>query len=107
MPEQVTLAVIASIVSIVSLLFSIYMGLRGNKRTDTKDIEERVKNNTEINMKLDVISSTTAEIKNEVSSMKEDIRKLDRRIVIVEESAKSAHHRLDGLENRLSGEREE
>ena len=54
---------LALIVSIVSVAFSIFFGLKNNKRTDTKDIEERVKENTRINLKLDDIifaySSTT------------------------------------------------
>ena len=45
----------AIIISVLSLGFSVFMGLKSNKRTDTKDIEDRVKENTRINMKLDAI----------------------------------------------------
>ena len=82
------------------------MGLKSDKRTDAKDIEERVKENTRINMKLDAISNNTTEIKNEVSEMRKEINSHDGRIVKVEESAKSAHHRLDGLEERLNEHKE-
>ena len=81
------------------------MGLKSNKRTDTKDIEERVKENTRINMKLDAISNNTTDIKNEVSEMRKEINSHDSRIVKVEESVKSFHHRLDGIEERLNTER--
>lgn len=91
----------AIIISVLSLGFSIFMGLKSNKRTDTKDIEERVKENTRINMKLDAISSNTTDIKNEISEMRREINSHDGRIVKVEESVKSAHHRLDGLEERM------
>ena len=53
------------------------MGLKSDKRTDTKDIEERVKENTRINMKLDAISNNTTEIKNEVSEMRKEINSHD------------------------------
>ena len=63
----------AIIISVLSLGFSVYIGLKNSKRTDTKDIEERVKENTRINMKLDAISNNTTDIKNEVSEMRKEI----------------------------------
>ena len=104
---NVTIQVSAAIIiSVLSLSFSVFMGLKSDKRTDTKDIEERVKENTRINMKLDAISNNTTEIKNEVSEMRKEINSHDGRIVKVEESVKSAHHRLDGLEERLNEHKE-
>lgn len=95
----------AIIISVLSLGFSVFMGLKSNKRTDTKDIEDRVKENTRINMKLDAISNNTTDIKNEVSEMRKEINSHDSRIVKVEESVKSFHHRLDGIEERMNTER--
>ena len=95
----------AIIISVLSLGFSVFMGLKSNKRTDAKDIEERVKENTRSNMKLDAISNNTTDIKNEVSEMRKEINSHDSRIVKVEESVKSFHHRLDGIEERLNTER--
>lgn len=97
---------VAFLLSIVSVAFSVFFGLKNNKRTDTKDIEERVKENTRINMKLDAISSNTTEIKNEVSEMRKEINSHDTRIIKVEESVKSAHYRLNTIEERLNGEKE-
>lgn len=93
----------AIIISVLSVAFSIYFGLKNNKRSDTKDIEERVKDNTKINMKLDNISSLSAEIKKEISSMRDDIKSHNDRLIKVEESVKSAHHRLDEYEKRMNG----
>ena len=95
----------AIIISVLSLGFSVFIGLKNNKRTDAKDIEERVKENTRINMKLDAISNNTTDIKNEVSEMRKEINSHDSRIIKVEESAKQAHHRLDTIEERLNTER--
>lgn len=102
MPEQLTLSVI---VSIASLCVALYVALRNNKRTDTKDIEERVKSDTRINMKLDEIGRNVNDVKTDLSSVKEDIKAIDTRLVIVEQSTKSAHHRIDSLEGHM--EREE
>ena len=89
---------IAYLISIVSLAFSVFFGLKSSKHTDTKDIEERVKDNTRINMKLDAIAGTTQEIKSEISTMREEINKHNDKIIKLEQSLKSAHHRLDTLE---------
>ena len=57
-------------------------------------------------MKLDAISNNTTEIKNEVSEMRKEINSHDNGIIKVEESVKSAHHRIDGIETRLNDEKE-
>ena len=44
---------ISLIISLISVAFAVFFGLKNNKRTDVKDIEERVKENTKINIKLD------------------------------------------------------
>ena len=85
---------IAYLISIVSLAFSVFFGLKSSKHTDTKDIEERVKDNTRINMKLDAIAGTTQEIKSEISTMREEINKHNDKIIKLEQSLKSAHHMM-------------
>ena len=94
---------IALLISIVSVAFSIFFGIKNSRRTDTKDIEERVKENTRINVKLDNITQTTQEIKSERSSMRKDIKSHNDRLIKLEESVKSAHHRIDGVVERLNG----
>lgn len=94
---------IALLLSIISVAFSIFFGVKNNKRSDTKEIEERVRENTKINMKLDNIASNTSDIKSELSAMKKDVSGHEARIIKVEDSAKSAHHRIDGIEDRLNG----
>lgn len=94
---------ISLIISLISVAFAVFFGLKNNKRTDVKDIEERVKENTKINIKLDNIGQTTQDIKSEISSMRDDIKLHNDRIIKLEESCKSAHHRLDALAKRVEG----
>ena len=94
---------VALLVSIVSVAFSIFFGIKNSKRTDSKDIEERVRDNTRINVKLDNITQATQEIKAEISSMREDIKSHNDRLIKVEESVKAAHHRINTLEERMNG----
>lgn len=99
MTIEVSLAIV---ISVLSLGFSVFMGLKSNKRTDTKDIEERVKENTRINMKLDNINSTTQDIKTELLSVRADIQKHNDKLIILEQSCKQAHKRIDELNSRLN-----
>lgn len=92
----------AIIISVLSLGFSVFIGLKNSKRTDTKDIEDRVKDNTKINMKLDNINSTTQDIKSDLSSMRNDIKAHNDKIIVLEQSCKQAHKRLDEIINRLN-----
>lgn len=94
---------VAVLISIISVSFSVFFGLKNNKRSDTKDIETRVRENTTINLKLDNITSATQEIKAEIVPVREDIKQHNDRLIKVEESAKQAHHRINGIEDRIKG----
>lgn len=100
---------VAIIISIISVTFSIFFGivslvlnLKNNRRTDNSDLEDRVRENTRINMKLDAISSNTKDIKDEVVEMRKELNSHDNRIIKVEESVKSLHHRVDEMATRLN-----
>lgn len=93
----------AIIISVLSLGFSVFMGLRSNKRTDVKDIEDRVKENTRINMKLDNIIDTINEMKSERTTTNKILADHETRLTKAEASTSQAHHRIDGIEERLNG----
>jgi peptidoglycan hydrolase CwlO-like protein len=86
---------ITIVISAVSVAYAIYFGLKSNRRNDIKDIEERAANNAKVNMKLDNISVAVNDIKYDISATKKEVKELTERVVSVEQSAKSAHHRLD------------
>lgn len=94
----------AIVISVISLLFSVYMGIKGNKRTDTKDIEERTKEHTELTVKLDYISRSTNDIKEEIASLVKKVDAHGDRLTKTEESLKSVWKRIDSIEQRLSKE---
>lgn len=101
-PETLAIAV-----SFLSLCFAVWIGLKGDKRTDVKDVEARAKENATINVKLDDISGTTKEIKQDIISMNNEIRSQNDRLIRVEESAKQAHKRLDTLDLKLQGKEDD
>lgn len=91
---------IATLVGIVSVAFAVYFGLKSNRRSDVKDIEEKAKRDTIINVKLDDISGDVKDVKYDISSVKKKVDEIDKRLVIVEQSAKSAHHRIDRIDGK-------
>lgn len=87
-------------VSIVSVAFAIYFGLKSNHRNDTKDIEEKAARDARIIVKLDSISDDVKGIKNDISNINNKVDAMSERVTIVEQSAKSAHKRLDAIVNK-------
>ena len=95
---------IAVIISLISVAYAIYSGHRNGRRTDIKDIEERAKTDAKIQIKLDLIAQTVQETNDEVKSIKTEMQKHSERLIVLEQSTKSAHHRIDGIERRLGME---
>lgn len=77
--------------------FAIFFGLKNNQRADKQEISDRVARDTKINIKLDDISGDVKEIRYDITETKKQVADMDKRLVIVEQSAKSAHKRLDSL----------
>ena len=95
---------VVTLISVASVCFSIYFGLKNNKRADHSDVEARAREQATVNAKLDVIGSDCHEIKYDVGTVKRDVAALSERLVIVEQSVKSAHHRIDELNHKCSKE---
>lgn len=91
---------VALLISIISLSASIYFGLKNSKRGDKADIETKAIESATINVKLDNIGSDVKDIKYDITAVKTDVKDLTGRMIIVEQSTKSAHHRLDGLDEK-------
>lgn len=90
------------LISVVSVAFAIFFGLKTNHRNDVKDIEDRAAENARVNIKLDNISNAVNDIKYDISATKKKVEEMDKRLIIAEQSVKSAHHRIDGIEGRTA-----
>lgn len=93
---------VAIVISFISLSFSVYMGLKGNKRTDTKDIEERTKERTELNVQLRYITQNTQDIKEQINSLMRDVQKHGDRITQMEGNIKHTADYLEKLHTRIT-----
>lgn len=94
MTIEITLTVL---VGIASLSFSIYMGLKSSRRTDNKDISERVARETKLDMKLDEIGNDVKEVKETVRTIQSDVKNHEGRIVKLEASYARLHERVDNF----------
>lgn len=100
---------VALLISFLSVAFSIFFGLKNNKRSDTKDIEERTRERTELNVKLGYITQNTQDIKEQINSLMKDVQKHGDRITQMEGDLKHTsdyleklHTRITSLEDRVS-----
>lgn len=86
---------VALVISIVSVAFSVFFGLKNNKRSDTKEIEARIAWETKVTMNLDSINRNMEEIKDLIRGVQNDVKDHECRIVKLEASYKAEHKRLD------------
>ncbi len=87
-------------ISIISALFAIYSVIKSTKRADTSEAEKKAIESATINVKLDQIGADVRDIKYDITAVKKDVQSLTERMIIVEQSTKSAHKRIDGMEER-------
>lgn len=85
----------------ISVAFAIFFGISNKKRNDKKDAEqeteERATANTLMMTKLENIANDVKDIKRDYKETREEVRDLHDRVLIVEQSLKSYHKRLDGM----------
>lgn len=88
------LAVIPIIISIITLLFSLYVFISGNNKTSTTEL-------TTVIVKLENIGSGIADIKAEIGTIKKDQREDHDRLIRLDESLESAWHRINSIEKKI------
>jgi len=92
------ISVISIFISVISVGFAIYQGTTTMDRDRQKDDRTDTTALTTVIVKLEGISNGITEIKNEIISVKTDIQDNRSRIIILEESTKSLHKRMDSCE---------
>lgn len=83
-----------------SVAFAIFFGIcskqRNEKKDTQEDAEQRATTDTMVMVKLENIADDLKDIKRESRENREEMKTLRERVVIVEQSLKSYHKRLDG-----------
>lgn len=97
---------VALLVSVVSVAFSIFFGIKNSKKSDSEEIAQRIARDTRVDMKLDEISKDVKEVKDTVRSIQNDVKDHEGRITKLEASYKAEHKRLDELFGMVELKRE-
>ena len=88
---------VALVISALSLAFGIYQGVTNMKRNRTADDKNEATQLTTVIVKLENISAGISDIKSDMRNVKDEVKDMRDRLIKVEESCKSAHHRIDEL----------
>lgn len=95
---------ISFLIAVISLSLSAIVGLSGLRRNAKHDDKQDASNQAAVLVKLETITSTLAEVKADTRSTRDDMQMIRERLTIVEQSVKSAHHRIDTIEGGKKNE---
>lgn len=73
------------------------VGLAGWLRNHDTDQEKETSNMTTVIVKLENIRGSISDLKSDLKRTAEDLKDIDRRLTVVEESTKQAHKRINEI----------
>ena len=86
------------ILTFVSVVAAVYFAFKSNSRANNDEVSKKAQVDAILSQKLDSINDDTKEIRKEITDVKVKVNDLSERVVMVEQSTKSAHRRLDRYE---------
>lgn len=90
---------IPEVIPFLALIISAVALFRNNKADTKQDAGQMM----EIIVKLETINENVKEVKSDMKDVKADMEKVKERLVIVEQSTRSAHRRIDNLHGETEG----
>lgn len=97
--------IIATCVGVYSVVSYVSKDKKEEIKEDKQDATVEVACNTRLEVKLDYVSKGIDDIKLDHKDMGRQLISINDRLIVVEESTKSAHKRLDKLEGGNQNER--
>ena len=94
---------VALLLSFLSIFFAIFFGAISMRRNQKADDKREQSDMTTVIVKLESINADTNEIKNDIKSLKSDVRHNSENIIRIDESLKSAWKRINELANEKGG----
>lgn len=94
--------IIPWIISCVSIGVAVYFGTRTQRRADEAEVEKESTVTATMMVKLETIASDVKEIKQDNKATQSEMKDFRERLVLTEQSVKSLHKRLDGVEGRMN-----
>lgn len=92
---EIGIPILCTILGVAISAASFYLGRKKDVKDETQKDTERI---VRIDEKLDTIKHNVDEIRLDNKDFSKSIHQLGERVSAVEQSAKSAHHRIDNLE---------
>ena len=92
--------IISVVISVLSLTVAAIVGFTNLRRNRSADDQRDAAEMTTVIVKLETISTGVAEIKADMRNLQTSQQELRDRLIICEQSTKSAHHRIDTLEGQ-------
>ena len=86
------------IISFMSLFVAGIVGITNIRRNNATDDRKEASETTTLIVKLENINEGVNEIKSDMRNLRNDVQDLRDRLIMVEQSTKSAHRRLNTLE---------
>lgn len=93
MPIEFTQLV--SVLSFLVAAFALGRNLKGDVKSDQSEL-------TTVIVKLETINENVKEVKTDIKDVKSDVEKMKERITVVEQSVKSAHKRIDDVQEETN-----
>jgi len=88
------------LISGLSLLVAVVVAVSNLRKDHEANDRRAASETTTLIVKLENINNGVNEIKSDMRNMRDDIQDLRDRLIIVEQSSKSAHHRIDTIEGK-------
>lgn len=95
---KIEVPVLISLLSLIVAATMCIINLTNLKRSRSHDTRQEAIELTTLLVKLENISNGVNEIKSNMRDMENDNKELRDRLIVVEQQAKSAHRRLDAME---------
>ena len=93
---------LATLISVVSVSFAVYFGIKSKKRADDSEVETRTEKLTRLEEKIDALSQNfekfADEIKKEIRDMRKNYDEIKTEQVKLQTEMKHILQRLDKLE---------
>lgn len=83
--------------SILIAAAALFRNVKGDVKGDQSEM-------TTVIVKLETINENVKEVRNDLKDVKSDIENIRERLVVVEQSAKSAHKRIDQINDENMAE---
>ncbi|BDU83936.1 hypothetical protein SNUCP4_36560 (plasmid) [Clostridium perfringens A] len=91
------------IIGILGTLSGVFFGIWKAKKDSDRSIREDTVQDTVLATKIDYISNGVDDIRLDFKAQAREIQGIKLDIAKLQESTKSAHHRLDGIEKKKEG----